>query len=155
MGSFKKVTGDLFLLTDSGLFDAIAHGCNCLCNMGAGIAVPMKQRYGVDKFPMESFQFKGDFKKLGNIEGKKIGDLMVFNCYTQYNYGRNHASGDKKPLDYEALTLCLRKLNQEMKGKRVGLPLIGGGLAGGDSFKIIEIMKEELKDCDVTLVLKD
>ena len=57
------------------------------------------------------------------------------------------------PADYEALILCLRKINLKFKGKKVVLPLICGGLAGGDPDKIKNIIKSELKDCDSTLVL--
>jgi len=61
--------------------------------------------------------------------------------------------GVSKPLDYEALTLCMRKINHIFKGKHIGLPgFIGGGLAGGDVSKIREIIKKELKDCKVSIV---
>ena len=41
----------------------------------------------------------------------------------------------------------------KFKGKKVVLPLICGGLAGGDPDTIKDIIKSELKDCDSTLVL--
>lgn len=74
--------------------------------------------------------------------------LTVVNMYTQYGYGT-----DKVHLDYEALTLCLRKMNHIFKGKRVGLPLVGGGLAGGDTDVIKNIMEDTMADVDFTLVL--
>ena len=78
--------------------------------------------------------------------------LYVVNAYTQYYYGKNHPDGINKPLDYEALTLCLRKMNHIFKGKHIGLPgLIGCGLAGGDKNKVKSIIKKELKDCNVTI----
>lgn len=60
---------------------------------------------------------------------------------------------NKKPIDYEALTLCMRKMNITFRGKRIGLPKIGAGLAGGDWNKIKNIIKTELKDCKVTVVI--
>jgi O-acetyl-ADP-ribose deacetylase (regulator of RNase III) len=79
--------------------------------------------------------------------------LFVVNAYTQYRYGKNHPDGVYAPLDYEALTLCMRKINHTFKGQHVGLPyLIGCGLAGGKEEKVLQILKRELKDCDVTLV---
>ena len=79
--------------------------------------------------------------------------LIVVNAYTQYKYGSNHTDGVKKPLDYEALTLCMRKINHIFAGKHIGLPgLIGCGLAGGKEETVKEIIKKELKDCDVTIV---
>ena len=79
--------------------------------------------------------------------------FYVVNSYTQYNYGRNHSDGDDKPLSYEALTLCLRKINHKFKGKHIGLPQIGCGLAGGDWEKVKAIIQKELVDCDATVVI--
>lgn len=122
---------------------------------------------------------KGNIKKLGNIDyqhqylwfnhpkatdglavpmgHKTIGqanvkDIFVVNAYTQYKYGRNHADGVSQPFDYEAFTLCMRKINHIFNGKHIGLPMIGAGLAGGDWNRIKEIIQTELKDCEVTIV---
>ena len=40
----KTVTGDLIALAQQGTFDVIAHGCNCMCQMGAGIAAANVKR---------------------------------------------------------------------------------------------------------------
>jgi O-acetyl-ADP-ribose deacetylase (regulator of RNase III) len=37
----KYVDGDLIKLALKGEFDVIVHGCNCFCQMGAGIAPQM------------------------------------------------------------------------------------------------------------------
>lgn len=149
---FKIIHGDLFKLASDGEFDVIAQGCNCFNQQGAGIAVIFKKLFGTDKFPME-LEGYGDKNKLGEIdyeERKYNGyDLTVVNCYTQYHYGWKYGA----PLDYVALDNCLEKINSEFVGQRIGLPLIGGGLAGGDHKTIIETMKKKLVDCDVTLVL--
>lgn len=169
MGTYKEIEGNLFDEMFKGEFDVIAQGNNCFNAQGAGIVIPFKKFFQTDKFPME-LRGKGDINKLGQIDYKPFTvtngaiseylpfvqgdfDVMVANCYTQYNYGRNHADGDSMPIDYEALTLCMRKLNKRFKGKRIGLPLIGGGLAGGDPDTIKKIFQKEFKDCDVTLVL--
>ena len=78
--------------------------------------------------------------------------MVVVNSYTQYNYGRNHSDGESHPLNYAALRLCLNKINHEYKGKRIGLPKIGCGLAGGDWNRVKDITKQELKDCIITVV---
>jgi O-acetyl-ADP-ribose deacetylase (regulator of RNase III) len=77
-----------------------------------------------------------------------IKTVTVVNAYTQYKTG-----AATKPLDYEALTLCMRKMNHLFKDKHIGLPAIGCGLAGGDFNIVSEIIKKELKDCKVTVVL--
>ena len=163
------IDGDLIKLTLEGKFDVITHGCNCLSTMGAGIAVPMKNTFGCDKFEMELWG--PDIEKLGNIDhqtfvlGEKAiwsledaknnrnePELTVVNSYTQYNYGRNHKDGAVAPFDYEAFTLCMRKINKVFSGKRIGMPKIGAGLAGGDWERIEKIIATSLKDCQVTIV---
>ena len=80
-------------------------------------------------------------------------ELTVVNAYTQYYYGRNPDEGILRPIDYEALTLCLRKMNMVFKGKKIGLPMIGAGLAGGDWDHIKYLIQKELRDCQVTVVI--
>lgn len=167
MENYKEVDGDLIDLAKRGHFDVIAHGCNCMCTMAAGIAPQMAQSFGADKFKMEGLLHRGDINKLGTIDYQLINipkkvegmspnfggvDLFVVNAYTQYNYGANHADGNKKPVDYEAITMVMRKMNKIFKGKHVGLPKIGAGLAGGDWNIIKNIIQKELKDCQITVV---
>lgn len=82
-----------------------------------------------------------------------VKDLYVVNSYTQYHWGKNRKGGIKNPIDYEALTLCMRKINSQFKEKHIGLPKIGAGLAGGDWNKIERIIEKELKGCKVTVVV--
>lgn len=150
---FNIVIGDLFELTGNGNFDVIAQGNNCFNRQGAGIAVLFKKHFKTDKFKME-LSGEGDKNKLGLIdyEEKTFNghNITVVNCYTQYNYKQYKGH---KPFDFEAFKSCMKKINEEFKGLRIGLPLIGGGLAGGDKDLIISTMKDLLIDCDVTLVL--
>lgn len=168
--NYDEIEGDLIQLAKEGRFDVITHGCNCLSNMGAGIAPQMAKAFGVDKFWMESWG--PTISKLGCIDyetfviGKNAiwsiedadnklnePELIVVNSYTQFRYGKNHTDGVSKPLDYEALTLCMRKINQEFSGKHIGLPKIGAGLAGGDWNRIKKIIQTELKDMQVSVVI--
>lgn len=172
---YKEVEGDLIALTKEGNFEVIAHGCNCFCTMGAGIALPMKYAFRCDAFDKEAPAYKGDINKLGTIDYRlvhyfpvikeiKIGDekmksadfgglyVTVINAYTQYHYGKN-SPGCEIPLDYSALELCLRKINHNFKGKKVGLPQIGCGLAGGKWEIVKGIIQKELCDCDTTVVI--
>ena len=154
MMRYKEVDGDLIELAKRAEFDVIAHGCNCHSTMGAGIAPQMAIAFGCDRFIME--RIGSDVNKLGNIDYQTINvnenELIVVNAYTQFNYGRNHADGDAKPLSYEALTLCMKKINILFAGKHIGLPKIGAGLAGGDWDLIKAIVQRELRDCKVTVV---
>ena len=164
------VDGDLIKLAKEGIFDVIAHGCNCLSTMGAGIAPQMAAAFGCDKFEMEMWGPSID--KLGNIDWKtflleknntftidlgegnpdKGTELVVVNAYTQYSYGRNHSDGVAQPFDYEAFTICMRKINRVFRGNHIGMGKIGSGLAGGDWNRIENIISTELIDCEVTIV---
>jgi O-acetyl-ADP-ribose deacetylase (regulator of RNase III) len=157
MGSYKEVEGNLITLALEGAFDVVVHGCNCFCTMGAGIAPHMAKAFGCDDYPLEEEEHRGDINKLGCIEfgyhelpGKRIYPV---NAYTQYGFGINHKNGSSIPLDYEALTLCMRKVNYVFKGRKIGLPAIGCGLAGGSWDIVSKIIQKELKDCDVEVIL--
>jgi O-acetyl-ADP-ribose deacetylase (regulator of RNase III) len=160
--NYQEIEGDLIEYAKQGMFDVITHGCNCICTMGAGIAPQMAKAFGCNKFEMELWG--PVFEKLGNIDYQTLvlgehtiwnlldyknnrnePELTVVNSYTQYTPGKN--------LDYEALTLCMRKINHVFKGKHIGLPQIGAGLAGGDWEIIKQIIQKELKDCKITIVI--
>lgn len=172
MGSLKEIKGNLITLAYQGEFDVIAQGNNCFCVQGAGIAVEFVKHFSTDTFNLENIKYKGDRSKLGKIDYERLSlcdydqkfkifpedcdtillNLYIVNCYTQYHYGKNHSDGVSKPLDYDALTSCMQNINKVFKGKRIGLPLIGCGLAGGEFNLIKNIIETELKDCDVTIV---
>ena len=173
--NYKEVNGCLISLALKGEFDVIAHGANCFCTMGSGIAPQMAKAFGCNNFEKE-LEHPGDINKLGTIDYNSgfinkedknffmdydgyflnednLKEVVVVNAYTQYNYGKNHADGVQTPIDYEALTLCMRKINNKFKGQHIGLPgLIGCGLAGGNPEIVKAIIKKELKDCEVTIV---
>jgi O-acetyl-ADP-ribose deacetylase (regulator of RNase III) len=159
--SYNEVTGNLITLALDGKFDVIAHGCNCFCQMGAGLAPQMAKHFDADLFPMEHSDRKGDMTKLGNIEsqfhyltGANKG-VYIVNCYTQYGFGRNHVEGTDIPLDYSALNLCFKKMNNKFRGMHIGLPQIGCHLAGGDWNVVKDMIQKLFKDCDVTVVIYD
>ena len=167
---YKEVEGNLITMAQSGSFDVIAHGCNSFCTQRSGLAPQMVTAFQTDKFPMEDYIYKGDINKLGQIDfqnlyqdwgkwhlggcdvdtvfGDNVSHIIVVNAYTQYHYG-----AQLKPFDYEAFTLCMRKINHTFKGMHIGLPQIGAGLAGGTWSVIKSIIQKELKDCQVTVVI--
>ncbi len=147
--NYIEKEGNLITLARQGEFDVIAHGCNCFCRMKRGIAPQMAEAFGCDNYSLEDSKYEGDINKLGQIDfhENQFG-LTVVNAYTQYLWGT-----ELKPFDYDAFTLCMRKINFIFKGKRIGLPQIGSHLAGGDWERIKEIIKRELKDCKITIVI--
>ena len=110
--------------------------------MGAGIAAQIKEKHP-DAYYADIYSNLTPEQKLGNYTSNDRCDIL--NIYSQYNPGKN--------LDYEALSLALRKINDEFDGLSIGLPQIGCGIAGGDWEKVREIIKSELKSCDVTVVI--
>ncbi len=151
--NYNEVHGDLIALAKEGKFDVIVHGNNCFCNMGAGIAVAMAKEFGCNNYKLEDPATKGDMNKLGQIEFRpyqipKVGYVTVVNAYTQYSPGIH-----LKPFDYEAMALCMRKMNYRFSGAHIGMPMIGAGLAGGDWERIKNIIQTELKDCNITVVI--
>lgn len=180
MHKYKEIKGDLISLALEGAFEVIVHGCNCFCSMKSGIAPQMADKFDCDRFMLENSLCKGDVNKLGQIQYKtmfihndtKIAldvqtlgfmkaeakanafPIEVVNAYTQYyNKSNNPAGEDAINIDYDAMKLCFRKINHIFKGKHIGMPKIGAGLAGGDWYHIENIIKQELKDCHVTVVL--
>lgn len=145
----KTVRGDLIKLAKKGEFDVIAHGCNCFCTMGAGIAKTIKQKFP-EAYAADCRTQKGSREKLGTctyaqVKGNRY-DLTIVNAYTQHHYRGRHN------IDYEALRACMKAIKDKYAGKRIGLPKIGAGLAGGSWKLISSIIEEELAGEDVTIV---
>lgn len=148
----KITKGDLTQLAKQGSFDVIIHGCNCFHAMGAGIALAIKkefpQAYRADlNTPKRSKAKLGDYS-VAKITLKSGKPLWVVNAYTQYRYGR-----DKVHLDYNALKSVFEKIKRDFSTLKIGYPLIGCGLAGGDWNKAKEIINTALEGEDHTLVV--
>jgi O-acetyl-ADP-ribose deacetylase (regulator of RNase III) len=143
-------------LAKTGHFDVIAHGCNCFCKMKRGIAPLMDAVFfcnNPDVYRLEAKEHEGDINKLGQIEAVKIGNLFPNNPYVVNAYTQYHWDSKSKPLDYDALCLCLKKINHKFKGMHIGLPKIGAGLAGGDWDRIRTCIRHWLCDMKVTVVI--
>lgn len=147
----KTIYGNLISLARAGQFDVIVHGCNCFCKMGAGIAKSIKESFP-QAYAADCETRYGDRVKLGSFSEAYIAELphafTVVNAYTQYRYGRNGLFAD-----YEAIGRAFRRIKERFAGARIGYPLIGDGLAGGDWNKISTIIDTELAGEDHTLVI--
>lgn len=149
----REVEGDLIQMALNGDFDAIAQGCNCFNTMNSGIAKSIRDVWP-EVYIVDCQTQKGDYNKLGTtshygVSVKNNKFLYIANCYTQYNYGRELG---KVYVDYDAIAMCMNKLNHDLKGKKLGLPMIGCGLAGGDWNIVKNIIETRLIDVDVTIV---
>lgn len=132
----KHTRGNLLDLAEAGDFDIIVQGCNCFNTMGGGIAREIRER-----FPMAALvddeTVMGDYNKLGNYTTAFTGKFLIVNAYTQFNMSR----GDDV-FEYVAFQLILEKLVHQFGDKRIGLPYIGMGLAGGDKDTILDMIEE-------------
>jgi O-acetyl-ADP-ribose deacetylase (regulator of RNase III) len=146
----KTTHGDLVRLAQAGEFELIVHGCNCFCTMGAGIAKAIKAAFP-EAYEADRVTQSGSRAKLGTCTFAAIdrngSSLIVVNAYTQFDW-----KGRGTKVDYEALRSCMRWIKGNHAGKRIGLPKLGAGLAGGDWGIIAAIIEEELAGEDVTLV---
>jgi O-acetyl-ADP-ribose deacetylase (regulator of RNase III) len=145
--NIKIIKGDLISLAIDGKFDVIVHGCNCFCIMGAGIAKQI-----ADKFPQaylaDAQTREGDRNKLGNYTATahkgRNKNFIILNAYTQYNLG--------KDFNRNAFEDICIKLNKTYKGLSIGMPWIGCGIGGGIKQDVFKIIKDNLTDCNVTIV---
>jgi len=128
------VKGDLLKGGD----DVIVHGCNCLCKMGAGVALYIARTYP-EAYMADKATKEFDKTKLGTYtqwtgENKFYPNKLVtvVNAYTQF-----YPNPKTKPFDYNAFAEIVADLKEEFKNKSIAFPKIGAGLAGGN-WKIIE-----------------
>ena len=131
--------GNLIDMAEAGEFDVIVHGCNCFNTMGAGIAREIRDRYP-QAWASDSMTERGDYNKLGNwsvgINDLEDSKFIIINAYTQFNI-----SVGKDVFEYSAFALVLQKLEYAFGNKRIGLPYIGMGLAGGKKDVIIPMIE--------------
>lgn len=143
----KYIDGDL--VRDAEQFDVIAHCCNCFTTMGSGIAPLIKAKFP-EAYVVDCATKKGDLSKLGAISYTETTNPIVVNLYGQFDYtGRRSGQMD---LDYNALRSALKEMKTKFSGKRIGMPKIGSGLAGGDWSVIERIIEEEMRGEFVTIV---
>ncbi len=148
MGKWNEIDGNLVKSAKAGKFDLISHGCNTQKNFGKGIALEIKK-----SFPLAYEVDKNTPSILGELSiCTDYPECIVVNSYTQKFVGKSKSSHDSETHRYKAIKNCMNKINNQFKGKHIGLPLIGCGLAGLKWNKVKKILQEELIDMDVTIV---
>lgn len=149
----KKIKGDIVELFEDGFFDIIAHGCNCIAIMGAGVAKQIADKFPDVRKADIDYEGKSDsiMEQLGTYSVAEIGHKKVFNLYTQPIPG-NH-------FDFTAFRLAIKSMKQdlphwhEQPRPKIGFPYIGCGIGGFQYPELIErVIAEELSDYDVYIV---
>ncbi|WP_170417022.1 macro domain-containing protein [Ruegeria atlantica] len=143
--------GDLIQLALDGEFDVIVHGCNCFHAMGAGIARIIAAEFP-DALEADKRTEHGDRSKLGSISTAEITrgttKFVVVNAYTQF-----HWEGPGRLVEYDAISGCFSTIARAFPTSRIGYPMIGAGLAGGDWTEISQRIDAALMGMDHTLVI--
>ena len=143
--NMKEIKGNLFKHINE--FDVVIHGCNCFSKMGAGFAKQIREKYPI-AYEVDKNSSLSPNSKLGKIT--HTGHLTtptIVNAYTQLNWqGKNN-------IDYDAVKSSMKHVKSNFAGKKMVMPLIGAGLAGGDWNIIKKIIEDELAGEDVTVVI--
>lgn len=134
----KLANGDLLAMGKANEFDIIVHGCNCFNIMGAGVAKQIKDQFP-DAYQADQETLSGDRNKLGCYTIGMAGRLVIINAYTQYHTASNRG---EDVFEYNSFQIILDKLVRRFGKYRIGLPMIGMGLAGGNPDRIIPMIEE-------------
>lgn len=151
----KFKSGNLIALAKKGDYEVILHGVNCHCKFSDGFALEIAKNFpSVEKADLNTTPLDRD--KLGTFipvevtfNSKKI---IFLNCYTQFNYAGFDIE-DIHLFDYAAFRKILKQVSIQYAHKKIAMPLIGTGHAGGNMDKIILIIKEELKNNNVDIIV--
>jgi O-acetyl-ADP-ribose deacetylase (regulator of RNase III) len=163
MKKFKEIKGDLIEGFKEGKFDVIAHGCNCFATFGAGIALTIKNEFpeakkadlDLDKkIPIGKARLGKFSKTIIPIEKEENDrESVIYNLYTQLNPGKDFRFGAFK----KALVSMKDDIEREYgfteaRKMKIGFPLIGCGIAGGNWNMVKEEIKEVFSNYNVTAV---
>lgn len=144
----KCIKGDIF--TSNAEF--ILHQVNCQGIMGSGVAKQVKEKYPIvyDYYKMwcdDPSLKPGLLGQIQTVYTDNTGRQAIVNLYAQDKFGSNGCY-----TDYNALEMCLEKVNKQFAGHTIAIPCRIGCCRGGGNWAIVSKMIEEiLSDCDVTL----
>jgi O-acetyl-ADP-ribose deacetylase (regulator of RNase III) len=139
-------------------FGIIGHGVNCQGVMGSGVANQLRYLYPEIFKSYLSFleQMTTPGHALGHCDFHWIGgNLIIANCFTQVNYGRD----SKQYASPEAIKSCLQRLLRrgEVLYLPVYIPMMGAGLGGLTKDQVQGIIHETFEKagnhCSLTVCL--
>ncbi len=148
----KYKVGNLITAAKEGEVDVIAHQANCQNVMGSGIAPQIKKHFPEAwEADCSLSEFLSPENKLGSYSVGLSGELLIFNLYGQFGYGRSGVD-----TDYDALEKAMQRMSTLLimhESGKIGLPKLGAGLGGGDWSIIEEIIEDTLisEGYDVTV----
>lgn len=80
----RVIKGDIISELESGRYDAVAHGCNCMGVMGAGVAKVLNEYTGGELLRVDMQTDLGDINKLGQFSVLRDAPIPIYNLYTQF-----------------------------------------------------------------------
>ena len=132
----------------------LIHICNNKGGWGKGFVTSLSKKWKEpEKFYRNCFNLNHQ-NKLGDIQQCcPVKNVYVVNMIVQNGY---KSIFNKCPLDYDALTVCLKKTSDwliymGMRSPSIYCPKIGTGLAGGDWDIIKPILEEELANFPINV----
>ena len=122
------VKGNAITLAEAGKNVAFAHGCNCFCRMGRGIAKEVKERLP-EMTAADARTIPGLRDKLGTYSSAIYPWGIGYNLYTQYTWN------DKDDMiDWSKVPGCFQCLFTNMVQRKLTtliIPKLCAGLARG------------------------
>lgn len=146
---------NLIELAEEGHYDVILHGANCFCKMDDGIALQFAEHFP-EILHADLLTISQDKTKLGTYTTATVKrvdkEFEILNCYVQYAYA-GYDIEISELFDYEAYERVLKTISVNFKNKKIGMPLIGTGHAGGDLDRILDITEKILKNNNVEIII--
>ena len=155
--SLNIIKKDLIKAFKENEINVIIQQCNCFNTQGSGLAKNIRQEYP-EVYNVDAATIKGYRSKLGTfthavINRENISPVgYIINLYGQYAYG-----GKELQTDYEAQRKGLKSIAEflykqgTLETIKIGVPLLGCGLANGDWSIVEQIIQEELIDKGFTV----
>jgi len=128
----------------------IIHICNDVGKWGRGFVLSLSKKW---KTPEKEYKLKQEYK-LGEIQISNVeNDISVVNMIAQHGIRFTYIP----PIRYDALKKCLNQVAELALKNNASIhtPRIGCGLAGGNWKDIEEIIKEELLDKNINVIVYD
>ncbi len=96
-----------------------------------------------------------DKRKLGTIYKHHINGKIFCSCYV--HCGGYHKNENNEFIEYDKLIECLKKVNEDFKGKKIATYYIGCSEydGNGDRNKVEDLIKKYLNDCEVYLYINN
>lgn len=149
--------------------DVIVHGCNAQGVMGRGAAKAVRERlpFAFDEY-LSAYLQEG--LSLGNvvwaINVKHNERLRIVGNLITQEHWRQDLAVDGRNVDYDAVRMAFRKVREFVQltqdgtitipkitpVHRIGMPLVGCGLGGGEWSIVKEIIETESQTCFTPIV---